>query len=474
MPPAPVDLLIADGTLVDAAAEYPRTSVAITGGRVVAIGDSSVLPAARQTVDATGQYVLPGLVDAHVHLREPGMAYKEGYSAGTGAAALGGVTCVLDMPNTEPPTNTARRLADKRALVRGRSWVDYGLYGLLGPGDCDNLTELVRAGAVGIKAFLGQSESGPGCPLPPDDGELYEAMATLAALGVRLAVHAENHAIMHRRLARLKDSAAAGLDAHRQSRPPVVEVEAIRRAGVLARYAGCAIHVVHVSSAAGAAEVRRVRAEGVDITAETCPHYLVFPAGPDSDRPLLRVNPPIRDEDDRVALARELRAGGLQFVASDHAPHDAAEKRGRDIWQIRPGVIGVQHTLQLLWHRRAELGLSLPDLVRLTSTEPARTWGLRPRKGGLFPGSDGDLVVVDPARLWVIDTGTTYSRHDTSPYTGLRGVGAPSVTVLRGSIVARDGRLTGRPAGVFVPGAAAEPGGASVPGDLSGDRAVGG
>lgn len=447
-----VDLVVANGTLVDSFHQYPDTAVAVADGRVVAVGRSAAMPPARETIDASGRFVLPGLVDAHVHFREPGMDYKEGYEAGSAAAALGGVTCVFDMPNTHPPTNTARRLREKLDLVHGRSRVDYALYGLLGPNDVTHLRELVAAGAIGVKVFLGQSETGLGCPDPPDDGELYEAMQVLADARVRLAVHAENHTMMRRWIDRLKRTGADGLDAHRRSRPPVVEVEAIRRVGVFARHTGCAVHVVHLSSADGVAAVRQVREEGVDMTAETCPHYLLFPGPSAPDSLALRVNPPVREDDDRRALGAALASADIDYVASDHAPHDRSEKCGTSVWDVRPGLVGVQYTLQLLWQRRAEFGLSVSDIVRLTSFSPARIWGIWPRKGALMPGSDADLVVLDPNRPWVIDAATSLSRHRRSPYLGLCGTGAPELTVVRGNVVARNGGLVGSPIGAWVPG----------------------
>jgi dihydroorotase len=450
-----VDLVVLGGTLVTEQGELPDTSIAIHEGRFVALGGAHVMPPSRRVIDAGGRHLLPGVIDGHVHFREPGMAYKEGYLAGSGAAALGGVTCVFDMPNTEPPTNTAERLADKLALVQGRSWVDYGLYGLLGPGDAAHLESLAAAGVVGFKAFVGQSETGAGCPLPPCDGELYEAMETLSRLGIRLAVHAENDSFMRWRMAGLRRAGRSDLEAHRQSRPPVVEAEAIQRVGLFARYTGCAVHVVHVSSAAGVEAVRAVRREGTGMTAETCPHYLVPPGEGDSAE--LRVNPPIRSEPDGRALIRAVATGDLQMVASDHAPHAASEKTGSDVWQVRAGLIGTQHLLPLLLDRRGELGLSLSDVVRLTSFEPARIWGVWPRKGAVLPGSDADLTIVDLDRSWRISPGTVHSRHRLSPYRGWTGRGAPVTTVVRGTVVAQDGSLTGQPPGRWVPGRGYEP-----------------
>ncbi|WP_168801691.1 dihydroorotase [Glycomyces buryatensis] len=447
-----VDLVIENGTLVDAVGEHPNTSVAVDGGRFVAVGPPGAMPVAERRIDASGMYLLPGMVDAHVHFREPGMEYKEGFPVGSGAAALGGVTTVLDMPNTEPPTDTAVRFAEKLDLVRGRSWVDYGFYALLGPGEATELEGLADSGAVGFKVFLGQSEQGPGCPLPPDDGDLHAAMGELARLGLRLAVHAENHAMVLHGIAKVKAGRGTGLEAHRSSRPPLVESEAIRRVGLFAADTGCAVHIVHVSAAEGVAAAVTVRSSGVDLTAETCPHYLLLPDEAIGERLRHRVNPPIRTLGDRDALRKALATGDLQFVASDHAPHSPAEKSANDVWRVRPGVIGVQHQLQILWSRRDEFGLSRSDLVRATAFEPARTWGLWPRKGSVTPGADADLVVIDPNRPWTIDEDVTHSANPEGPFAGLRGTGAPVLTLLRGSVVAKGGRLVGSPSGNWLPG----------------------
>ncbi|HUP60774.1 MAG TPA: dihydroorotase [Thermoanaerobaculia bacterium] len=448
-----VDLVVTNGTLVDVFGEYPNTSVAIDRGRFVAVGSADIMPPAQRTIDATGCYLLPGVIDAHVHFREPGLAYKEGYPAGSAAAALGGVTCVFDMPNTEPPTNTAQRVREKIDLVQGRSWVDYAFYGLLSQGDSRHLAAMAAAGVIGIKTFLGQSETGLGCPLPPNDGELLDAMQILAGLGVRLAVHAENHQIMQHRIADLKLNNVEGLAAHRDSRPSLVEAEAIARIGIFAEHTRCPVHIVHVSSQAGLEQVRRARQHGVDISAETCPHYLLFPNGTDaSERVRLRVNPPIRGESDRDALIQALRSDGLQFVASDHAPHADTEKCGGSIWQVRAGLIGVQHLLQLLWSHRTELGLTLSQIVRLTSFGPARTWRVWPGKGSITPDADGDLVIVDPDREWTIAAASIQSLHPQSPYLGWQGKGMPIWTVVRGNIVAEEGKLVGSPCGRWLPG----------------------
>jgi dihydroorotase len=446
------DLLLTGGTVVTEDGEFPNAAVAITGGRIAAIGRASVMSWSGRRIDVTGKHVLPGVIDAHVHLREPGMTYKEDYASGTGAAALGGVTCVLDMPNTEPPTNTAARLIEKLAAVKGSAWTDYGMYGLISTGDFGHVEEMTRAGVIGFKAFLGQSEHGSGCPLPPDDGELYAAMTVLSTFGVRLAVHAENHDIMRWRIEEMKRAGITDFTAHRHSRPPVVEVEAIQRVGIFAQYTGCAVHIVHVSSGDGAMAVRTIRARGVDLTAETCPHYLLL----DGDEALTnvqrRVNPPVRGHRDAAALRRALADRHLQLVASDHAPHSAAEKAGPAVWDVRAGLPGTQHLLQLLLGHREELALSLPDIVRVTSAEPARVWGLWPRKGSLAPGADGDLTVVDLDLPWTIDSTSIRAKSPYNPYLGWSSTGKAITTIVRGNVVADEGLLLGEPLGHWVAG----------------------
>jgi allantoinase len=458
------DLLVSGGTLVTDSGEWPGVGIAIRGGTIVALGRPDVLPPAEEVFDATGYHVLPGVIDAHVHFREPGMSAKEGFEAGSGSAALGGVTCVIDMPNTEPPTDTAERLRDKLAGIAGRSWVDYACHGLLGTSNVDELVALHAAGVVGVKCFLGQSEAGPGCPAPPDDGTLLEAMTVLAGLGLRLAVHAENHDVMRRLIAIQRSLGRRDLAAHGSSRPPVVEAEAIQRVGLFAEYSGCAVHVLHVSSAEGVQAVRAVRRRGVDLTAETCPHYLFLAGVPDNDV-RLRVNPPIRAAADAQALAAALRTGRLQFIASDHAPHRVEEKSGNNVWQVRAGINGVQHLLPLLLAHRTSLGFTLTDVVRVTSYQPSRVWNLWPRKGAIAVGADGDLTVVDLSAPWTVEAASIYSTNRWSPYLGHSGRGAPVATIVRGRIVARDGRLIGEPAGRWVPG-----NGARASATAAGDR----
>jgi allantoinase len=446
-PSGHADLVLTGGTLVTISGEWPRTAVAVKDGLIAAIGRPELMPPGGETLDLSGLHIIPGVVDAHVHFREPGMSSKEGFEAGSGAAALGGVTCVLDMPNTMPPTDTVERLSAKKDGIAGRSWVDYGCYGLLTGENLGELAGLHAAGVVGVKCFMGQSESGPGCPLPPGDGVLLEAMAVLARLGLRLAVHAENHDIMSHRIGQYRAAGAAGMWAHTSSRPPIAEVEAIQRAGLFAMHAGCKIHILHVSSAQATEAVVAQRAHGVDMTAETCPHYLLFA---EPSQLSMRVNPPIRTSADSQALASALRDGYLDLVSSDHAPHQEAEKDAASIWDVRAGLTGVQHMLQLLLDRRASFGLSLTDIVRLTSYQPARVWGLWPRKGDVVLGGDADFTVVDLNRPWAVTREGIYSRSQWSPYLGWRGHGAPVATIIGGQIVAREGRLIGSPRGRWI------------------------
>lgn len=444
-----VDLVVSGGDVLTADGVQSGLWLAAADGRVVAIGDARSVhpPQSREALDAKGMLILPGLVDTHVHFREPGIEYKEGFATGSRAAATGGVTTVFDMPNTEPPTDSPERLREKAARAAKSSWVDFALYGLLGPGRPQGISEMVDAGSIGLKTFLGQSETGPGCPLPPSDGELIDALEDLATAGGRLAVHAENHcAILHRRSS-LRKASRIDLAAHRASRPPVLEAEAVMRVGLFAKYAGCPIHIVHVSSQQGLESVARLKDMGVLVTAETCPHYLVPPPG-SQNRLSTRVNPPIRGTEDARALAAGLVTGVLDYIASDHAPHRPDEKAGSDMESVRAGLVGVEHMLPVLWSNREQLGITDRQLVHWLTRAPAQSWNVWPQKGDIRIGGDADLLLLDPYKEWDLDGG--HSRYPTSPYQNVRCVGKVDTTILGGKIIFRDGHLVGEPQGKWI------------------------
>ena len=296
--------------------------VAVEDGRIAAIGPELEGPA-REEIDARGLHLLPGAVDAHVHFNEPGRSDWEGWETGTKSAAAGGTTVIVEMPlNAHPPTTTAAAFDAKLAAAQRFAYVDFALWGGIVPGNLDDLDELAARGVVGFKAFM--SASGVDDFERADDLTLYEGMQRAAALGLPVAVHAESEAITSGLTGRAVAEGRTGVRDYLASRPIIAELEAIATAITLAEEAGCALHVVHVSSGRGVALVAEARARGVDASCETCPHYLVFDEG-DAERlgAIAKCAPPLRPREEIEALWAALADGSLPMVASDHSPSPA-------------------------------------------------------------------------------------------------------------------------------------------------------
>ncbi len=424
--------------------------VAADDGLVVAVGPR-LDGTAREEIDARGLLVLPGVVDAHVHLNDPGRADWEGFATGTRALAAGGTTCAIDMPlNAVPPTVDGEAFDLKVAAAEGVAHVDVALWGGLVPGDVDRLDELAARGVVGFKAFM--SASGVDEFEAADDVTLLEGMERAARLGLPVAVHAESEAITSRLARRAVAAGRVAVRDYLASRPVVAELEAIARAIVFAAETGCALHVVHVSTGRGVALVAQARERRVDVTCETCPHYLVLDAD-DAERlgALAKCAPPLRPAEDREALWSALLAGDVDLVATDHSPSPAALKEGDDHFAVWGGISGAQ-TLLALMHDEgvARRGLAPEALATLLAVAPARRFGLAPAKGALVAGADADVVLVDPAATWTVAREDLLDRHRLSPFAGRELRGRVVRTILRGRTIALDGRVVGSPAGRVV------------------------
>jgi allantoinase len=423
--------------------------VAVADGRIVAVGPGLAGPA-REEVDARGLLVLPGVVDAHVHLNDPGRADWEGFATGTAALAAGGTTCAVDMPlNAVPPTIDGAAFDAKAAAAQGAAHVDVALWGGLVPGDPDRLDELAARGVVGFKAFM--SASGVPEFEAADDLTLLEGMARAARLGLPIAVHAESEELTSRLARRALAEGRVGVRDYLASRPIVAELEAIGRAIAFAAETGCALHVVHVSSARGVALVAQARANGADVTCETCPHYLVLD-DEDAERlgAVAKCAPPLRSAAEREALWTALRAGDVDLVATDHSPAPAALKQGDDFFAVWGGIAGAQTLLALLYDEGVgRRGLSPATLAELLAAAPARRFGL-PGKGALDVGADADVALVDPSATWTVSRDDLLDRHRLSPFVGRALRGRVVRTILRGRTVARDGRIVGPPGGRVV------------------------
>ncbi len=440
------DTAIVGGVVATSTGVFPAT-VAIAGGQVAALLDPHERPNAGDVIEARDRLVLPGCIDPHVHFNEPGRTHWEGFETGTMSAAAGGVTTVVEMPlNADPPTTDAHAFQTKYDAICQKAVVDYALWGGLVTDNVDALEGLHRAGVVGFKAFM--TDTGTEFARA-NDGVLWEGMQRIAAWDRVLAVHAENNDLTVRLRTRLERAGRRDMRAWGESRPPEAELEAIRRALLLAGATGCRLHVVHLTIPDGGTTITAARGAGQRVTVETCPHYLLLDEDAASRLgPSAKCAPPLRPRQAVEGLWHQVLGGTIDCIASDHSPCPPEEKtRGAgDVWAAWGGITGVQTLLPLMFwegvHRR---GLALERLVALVSTNAARIFGLFPRKGTLLPGADADLVILDPNREWTVTADQLQYRHPLTPYLGWRISGWVERVLVRGRTVYRDGEVVGAP-----------------------------
>ena len=442
--PERLDLIVRGGRIVTPEG-IVRAELGIVRGKIVRMAPA-VTDDAVATLDAAGKYVFPGIVDAHVHFNEPGRADWEGIATGSAALAAGGGTAFFDMPlNSEPPVLDAAGLRVKRAMAEEKSCTDFALWGGLTPGNLDQLAGLRDAGAIGLKAFM--CDSGIASFPRTDARTLREGMKRAAKLGLLVAVHAEDEALAAQLTAELKAAGRTDARAWLDARPVAVELAAIRTALELAGETGCALHIVHVSSPEGIALVAEARLQRADVTAETCPHYLLFNEA-DVVRlgPLAKCAPPLRDEKRRKALWADLRAGRIQTVGSDHSPCRPEMKDSANMFAVWGGIAGVQHGAGLLFSACEKTAAQdLPVLAAVLARNVARRFQIDDRKGQIAVGRDADFSLLEFGKARTIREDELWTRHRSSAYAGERSRARVTHTYVRGGAVFADGRLTNLP-----------------------------
>ncbi|MBO1417592.1 allantoinase AllB [Streptomyces sp. FH025] len=429
----PADVLIRDGKIVEVAAHGSLTQLAAElAAGLTDLGDTALLP---------------GLVDTHVHVNEPGRTEWEGFATATRAAAAGGVTTVIDMPlNSIPPTTTVAALEVKRKAAEGRAWVDLGFWGGAVPGNVADLEPLHRAGVFGFKSFLAPS----GVDEFPhvEAADLEAALAEQARIGALAIIHAEDPAV----LAAAPQQPGVHYRDFLASRPAGAETAAVAHLLDTARRTGARVHILHVSSAAVLPLLRRARADGVRVTAETCPHYLTLAAEqvPDGDT-AFKCCPPIRDEANRDALWEALGRGEFIAVVSDHSPSTPDLKLlpeyggSGDFAAAWGGIASLQLGLPAVWTEARRRGHTLADVVRWMSAGPAELAGLSGTKGAIAVGRDADLVAFDPDGELTVRAAGLHHRNPVTPYAGRTLTGAVRTTWLRGRVVDTGAEPFGRP-----------------------------
>ena len=416
-------------------------TVHVRGEIIDAIADYDAIPAGYECIDAGEAVLMPGVVDTHVHVNEPGRTEWEGFLTATRAAAAGGVTSLVDMPlNSIPPTTTAEALRKKRQEATGQCLIDVGFWGGVVPGNTRELEGLVREGARGFKAFMCYSgvEEFPGV----QEEHLQPAMMELRRLSRPLLVHAEVEAPIDAVAEQVKGMDPRSYMTYLASRPPTAEEDAIKLISRLCRETRARTHIVHHSAATALPLIRAARAEGLPFTAETCPHYLHFAAEDIRDgATAFKCAPPIREKSNRELLWAALGEGLLDLVASDHSPCTPALKKQElgDFMAAWGGISGLQLGLSVTWSGASARGFTLQHVVKWMCEAPARLAGLEHKKGRIAPGFDADLVIFEPEAKFQVDLARIQHKHKVTPYADAGLTGVVTSTYVRGQRVFHQG-----------------------------------
>ena len=439
------NLVIKNGRVVTSDRIF-EASICINEGKIAAIVETGVSVEAEEVIDAKGNYVFPGAIDSHAHLNDPGYNWREDYSHGTAAAGVGGFTTIVDMPLQNDPALTDGNIFDRKLEhVSPNAYVDYCFWGGLVDYNLGTLKELDDKGCVAFKSFIG--------PVSPDYvslsiGQAKEAMEILKSVGARAGFHCEDYSIIKWEEARAKRKEKNDWKDFLDSRPIIAELIATQNIISLARELDAKIHICHVSHPSVAKIIRDAQLDGVDVTGETCGHYLAFS---DEDviknGSLFKCAPPLREAAAIEEMWKYVDNGTLSCIGSDHSPCELSEKseENHGIFGAWGGISGIQNTMQVVFSEGvAKRGYSPTLLARALSEGPARAFGIYGKKGAIEVGFDADLVILDPEKEWEITPESLYYVNKISAFVGLKGIGFPVCTVVRGRIVAENGKLVGQ------------------------------
>ncbi len=434
-----VDLLLKNAK-VYTAERIVEAGLAVERGHIFKIAKETNLPKASEKIDLKGNIVLPGLIDSHVHLRDQQLAYKEDFFSGTAAAAAGGVTLTLDMPNNEPVTMSREALRERMRLAESKAIVNVGFFSAF-PRSFREVRSIVKEGAIGFKLYMSQRIGGLDIY---DDEMLLQGFKKAREQNVPVAVHAEDAEMLEGTRRRMENAGRRDVAAYLEVHSTDVETKAVKRVVDLVKKSRAHIHFCHVSSAAGLSAVLKARDASLRVTCEVTPHHLLL-ASADLQRhgTLALTDPPLRTEENVKALWSALKQGSIDSIASDHAPHTLEEKDVESVWDARPGIPGLETLLPLLLTHVNEGHLTIGDLVRVTSERPAEIFNLKAR-GSVTEGSSVDLVVVDLKQEYKIDASRFYSKAKYSPFDGRKVRGRPVKTYVNGRLVMDEGEVVAK------------------------------
>lgn len=445
------DLVIKGGNVVLRDGVY-QVDLGIKDEKISCIAEN-ITDEAKQVIDAAGQYVMPGMVDTHVHISEPGRTEWEGFETGSKSLAAGGTTSYVEMPlNALPATTNKEALDLKLEAAINQNYIDYAFYGGLVPDNLDKLKELSDAGVLAFKCFLSNITSDiPGDFTNVDDYTLYKGMLKLAELDQLLCIHAENPSVTDGLAKEFeREGKNSGVE-YAESRPIFTEVEAVQRALLFAKETGCKLHFVHISTSEAIQTIVKARAEGVDVTVESCPHYFAFTAEEvDEIGTRAKCQPPIRKAKDQAKLWDELMAGNINWLASDHSPCTEDLKQG-NLWEAWGGISGAQNNVDLMFDLAVkQRGLAVHKFVDLISTTPAERFNIT-HKGEIAVSKDADIILVDPNQSYVVKREDLYYKNKHSAYEGRKIDCRVTKTIVRGNVVFDlDNGIVGEPIGKLI------------------------
>ena len=427
-------------------------SIGIKDGVITAISTETFN--AEKVIDAEGKMVLPGTVDPHVHIRAPGHEYRETFLSGTQEAALGGVTTVLEMPISSPPPYSVEIVNRRMSIAREEAVVDIAFFGAAGIDQKEHVISCSQSGIVAFKTFLHEAPAGREGEFigltAPNTGDQYELMEILAKTDTIAAFHAENNDMINRNITRLKREGKIAPIYHERSRPPVVEIETTAKVLLFAEKTGAKVEIAHISTPEAVELTRQAKSKGVFVIAETCPHYLFLNENAlEEFGSFAKCNPPVRSESQRKKMWEYLVNGDIDIVGSDHAPYtkEEKEKGTGDIFLPPAGFPGLSTRLPLMFTAVKQGRITLDQMIWLICENPARVFGLYPKKGVIMIGSDADFVIFDPDKKGKIEKEKMFTkcRDSALVYDGWEVFGQPEKTIVRGKVVYENGKILVKP-----------------------------
>ncbi|WP_102349669.1 allantoinase AllB [Bacillus sp. Marseille-P3661] len=456
------DHIIKNGTIVTPHETY-KANIYIYNGKISAISRELLEGDAKEVTDAKGLYVLPGLIDVHVHSRDPGPTHKEDFYFSSMAAAAGGITTIFEMPNTTPPTNTVENFNNQVRNLSSKAHVDFGIWAIsLGNLNIHEIEGLHQAGAIGFKFFWGYAINKETYQLvynyssdmediisPPDEGDIYYIFEEVAKTGKTLAIHAENHELIQG-LSKKADINDNSYKKFLKSRPHLAEETTIQTAISFARELGTKLHILHLTTKEGVKLIQEAQAKGYNISTETCPQYLFLTDENYEDiGAKMKVYPLIKNQQDQDMLWEGIRKKVISIVCSDHAPHTKDEKTG-DLWSIPAGMCGVETLVPMMIDAVNNGEVTLNELAALLSENPAKQFDIFPQKGSLQVGTDADITIIDLEKKHTLKEDLLHSKSKITAFDGWEVKGMPVQTILRGKTIMKDGEVIGNQTGKFV------------------------